>query len=833
MISLGGNNGNSGDAWLELAAVSPSLWRQLGDPSDNNSSSSSLLTVCLSMDGGSGNPNSLSSLVVQVVSTTDARTTEKEGPGTSAESVVMSLHPMLYCFLHQVAIISTDNDDDNTDIVPGCQKALIRPLPLMEFQAMIYSAVDNDDSTVPQEPRWTVTLLDRVVDWQGGENSIIHLSCVYVEKCHGPSSDMGDFSMNQLQAMTIALQGRILKQGCVILLDTHIYGYVIAKVLQITSSDHNNDAMQQAEAVVGYRIAGRGDYQLIVDPPPVLPSDMDMESDYHQPSMEGIPGYEDLQHEIVKIFQLDPTESKAAVSGVLVTGCSGVGKTRLAHSVAHMLRQQQHGPFKMYYLSVQDLIFQASFHQNLLQNVILPNLRDCTLWILDDLHLLETDEEEEEVGIRNVELLLVRNALIEAIDQSHAKSRILGIAQREEKLPHELTKIGRLEKCIQMLPPTQSQRTEIWNSVLQYESGSVSEETRREWSQTLTPLTPGCVARDLIRAYQDGRTHTMAERGKIHEKNDSSVAIIEWKHLKEAVRTLIPSQLAELDVIKPIAFDSKLSDKEIHAQAFQNFGGYSQLKKHLYRQVVSPWKLFLNAKDGNVEPTGLQSWLKPPPGVLFHGPSGTGKTEAAWCLAASLQLPVIQVRAADVLNKWLGGSESLLRSLFAKARSASPCILFLDEIDSLAGNREEEETNDYSSRILSTLLNEMDGVSTSIYTSQVLVLACTNRQGSLDAALLRPGRLQEHFHMQAPLVFDLEEMLRMQFDQIPMDSSVSLDIIAVDLFEMGATGADVKGICREVCMMAMRDCSGTDDNFVVGLTHFERTILDHFHADQV
>jgi SpoVK/Ycf46/Vps4 family AAA+-type ATPase len=117
-------------------------------------------------------------------------------------------------------------------------------------------------------------------------------------------------------------------------------------------------------------------------------------------------------------------------------------------------------------------------------------------------------------------------------------------------------------------------------------------------------------------------------------------------------------------------------------------------------------------------------------------------------MADSLQLPMIQVRAADILDKWLGGSEALLRSLFSRARAASPCILFLDEIDAIANNREEDDTNDFTSRILSTLLNEMDGVSSAIQKSRVLVVACTNRLGSLDSALLRPGRLQEHFYLQ-------------------------------------------------------------------------------------
>lgn len=190
-----------------------------------------------------------------------------------------------------------------------------------------------------------------------------------------------------------------------------------------------------------------------------------------------------------------------------------------------------------------------------------------------------------------------------------------------------------------------------------------------------------------------------------------------------------------------------------------------------------------------------QSWLEPPPGVLFHGPSGYGKTSAVRCMANSLQLPMIQVQAADILDEWLGGSEALLRSLVCRARAASPCILFLDEIDAIANNREEDEMNDF------TLLNEMDGVSSAIQKSHVLVVAFTNRLGSLDSALLRPGRLQEHFYLGIPSAEDLGNILRFRLRKIPLDEGICLDDIAQSFLNLEAIGADVEGLCREVCFV--------------------------------
>ena len=188
--------------------------------------------------------------------------------------------------------------------------------------------------------------------------------------------------------------------------------------------------------------------------------------------------------------------------------------------------------------------------------------------------------------------------------------------------------------------------------------------------------------------------------------------------------------------------------------------------------------------------------------------------------------------AADVLDKWLGGSETLLRALFAKARTSSPCILFLDEVDSLAGNRQEGDTNDFSSRILSTLLNEMDGVSTSMRSSQVLVIACTNRIESLDAALLRPGRLQEHVLMELPTMDDLCAVLELSLNDIPVDTGVAIQDLATILAEKGATGADVEGLCREACMIAMRGASTAADVSVTR-SNFDAAIQERFTVFQV
>jgi transitional endoplasmic reticulum ATPase len=243
---------------------------------------------------------------------------------------------------------------------------------------------------------------------------------------------------------------------------------------------------------------------------------------------------------------------------------------------------------------------------------------------------------------------------------------------------------------------------------------------------------------------------------------------------------------------------------ELHTRSWEKFGGYAAVKKRIYRTVVAPWHRHLRAEGPSI------FGLSPPRGVLFHGPSGTGKTFAASCLSASLGLNVVKVRASDVLDQWLGGSEAAIRTLFNRARGAQPCILYFDEIDAIACNREQEGAeSDVSSRILTTLLNELDGIS-STSNSGVLVVACTNRLRDLDAALLRPGRLEEHIELNLPSCEDLKFIIQSHLANVPIAEGVNLEEFAEIFFELEATGADAEGVCRDACSLAMRDMDESD-----------------------
>ena len=563
----------------------------------------------------------------------------------------------------------------------------------------------------------------------------------------------GDATDREIQR---ALEGRILKSNAVIAVSTMV-GFIILVVNSISNSD----------PALAYRIGPVATVQLTRLNQTTERFD-DMDSDWEI----DCPGYDDLLGEL---YSLCTTQGFAAPSGILLTGCSGVGKTRLVSCLANRITTTDGG--YVHWVSCQDLVTRASWaSESELMELLLPN-RPASLVVLDDLHVLSSDDADS--SDRDYEYILLRNSILGALDRL-CDVVVLGMCHTASSLPSPLVRIDRLEKELKMDPPTQIQRQAILENLI---------PNHPKWTSALTGPTAGFVPADLQRMYMDAWTTAQARSQDI-----------QWQDLREAVHRTTPSQLALLDVSRPRPLvDGNIeSPLELHRRSWQRFGGYAVVKKRIFRTVVAPWHRQIKMEGPAI------FGLSPPRGVLFHGQSGTGKTFAASCLASSLGLNVVKVRASDVLDQWLGGSEAAIRSLFHRARSARPCILYFDEIDAIASNREQEGTeSDVSSRILTTLLNEMDGIS-STSNSGVLVLACTNRIQDLDAALLRPGRLEEHIELKLPTTDDLREILQLHLSKVPIADGVNLNYFAEIFFELESTGADVEGVCRDACSMGIR-----------------------------
>ena len=603
------------------------------------------------------------------------------------------------------------------------------------------------DVTLPDEARkdWT---MEKCNVLQLPRGSTIVLQIVYIEE--GLSN----------KKIARLLENRVIRETTTVVLSESCIAICVS--IQWHGME---DPIHETTAV---RVGTVSTFQLEIS----LPLPKNVPNLINEPIIQqNCPGYDSLLHDLLVLTEKRPGRP----TGIILTGCPGVGKTKLATA---LLGATTHA----HMISAQDLWMQASWAtESDMLDLLLPPTSKCSLVIIDDLHVLEETESETN---HNNEYMLVRNTLQIAIDQLVNQGiSILGIAHDRLRIPPELTKVGRLEVCREMLSPSQAQRDTILMSLLK----------RQDWANALSGALAGCVAADLV--------HLCAEAAA----KSSFKKALQWEDLKEAARQCIPSQLALLDVTKtPICPIEGADYATIHDWAWRDFGGYREIKKRIFRTIVMPWRRYL---DGEIDSFSIS----PPRGVLFHGVPGVGKTLAAGCLASSLGLHVVRVRASDVLDKWLGGSEAALRSLFARARGAAPCILFFDEIDAIASNRDNTGTeNDVSSRILSTFLNELDGVS-SDGSSGVLVVACTNRVQDLDTALLRPGRIEEHVPLARPDQNDTHQILQLSLAKVPKADDIHLSDITSLLFELNATGADIDGVCRDACSHAIHTASDFHD----------------------
>ncbi len=185
-------------------------------------------------------------------------------------------------------------------------------------------------------------------------------------------------------------------------------------------------------------------------------------------------------------------------------------------------------------------------------------------------------------------------------------------------------------------------------------------------------------------------------------------------------------------------------------------------------------------------------------GFCSVGPPGTGKTLTARVLAEELELNYIAINGPEVMSKYYGEAEARLRSIFEKATRSAPCLIFIDEIDSLAPDRSQVE-GEVEKRLVAQLLGLMDGFAK---TEGVIVLAATNRPDYLDPALRRPGRFDREVQFRVPDRNGRLEILTILTSAMPLETSVNLGAIA-DL-AVGFVGADIKALCQKAAYIALR-----------------------------
>eukprot|EP00887_Chlorella_sp_A99_P001650 scaffold8.g1650.t1 len=294
----------------------------------------------------------------------------------------------------------------------------------------------------------------------------------------------------------------------------------------------------------------------------------------------------------------------------------------------------------------------------------------------------------------------------------------------------------------------------------------------------------GAIAAAAATAGADASSSTPAQQleGKEHQQQQEQKGQEQGQEEALAPRPVTAADFAEArkkvgpSVARGVAAD-------VAPASWDDIGGLEQVKHKLRQSVEWP----LRHADA-YERLGLS----PPRGVLLHGPPGCSKTTLArgeFC------------RGSRLFSSYVGEGEAALRDAFRRARLAAPSILFLDELDSLVGRRQEgEQTHEAAARVLSTFLTEMDGMELA---TGVLVLAATNRPGAIDAALLRPGRFDVLLFVPPPDAAGRAAALRVHARSMPLAADVDFEAMAAatELY----TGAELAAVCREAALAALRE----------------------------
>ncbi|KAL9938702.1 hypothetical protein V8E36_002421 [Tilletia maclaganii] len=266
--------------------------------------------------------------------------------------------------------------------------------------------------------------------------------------------------------------------------------------------------------------------------------------------------------------------------------------------------------------------------------------------------------------------------------------------------------------------------------------------------------------------------------------------------LKQGVRVSLDMTTLTIMRVLPREVDPLVYNMSIEDPAGASFAGIGGLGEQI-RELREVIELPLMNPE-----LFMRVGIKPPKGVLLYGPPGTGKTLLARAVAATLDTNFLKVVSSAIVDKYIGESARLVREMFAYAKEHEPCIIFMDEIDAIGGRRFSEGTSADREiqRTLMELLNQMDGFD---YLGKTKIIMATNRPDTLDPALLRPGRIDRKIEIPLPNEQSRLEILKIHTK--PIAKKEELDYEAIVKLSDGFNGADLRNVCSEAGMFAIRD----------------------------
>jgi transitional endoplasmic reticulum ATPase len=464
-----------------------------------------------------------------------------------------------------------------------------------------------------------------------------------------------------------------------------------------------------------------------------------------------------------------------APKGVLLHGPPGTGKTLLAKAVANETQAN------FYTIGGPEIMskFYGESEGNLREVFQEAQENAPSIIFIDELDSIAPKREEVhgDVEKRVVSQLL---SLMDGL-QSRGKVVVIGATNLPNQLDPALRRPGRFDREIEIGIPDRNGRHEILQ--IHTRGMPLDEDVSLE---ELSERTYGFVGADLESLSKEAAMGALRKiLPEIDLKEDSIPAeILEKIHVtmrdfEDALSDVTPSAMREVIVESP----------NIH---WDDVGGLEHVKKELQESIEWPLKYRELYRHADVEA---------PKGILLYGSPGTGKTLLAKAVATETQVNFINVKGPELLSKWVGESERGVREIFRKARQAAPCIIFLDELDSLTPTRGTGFGDSHvTERVVSQLLTEVDGLEK---LKNVIVIGATNRPELIDQALMRAGRLGKSLEVPIPDIDARLEILKIHTRNKPLGDNIELEEFAEEMD--GKTGADIAAICNEASLQAVRE----------------------------
>jgi len=491
-----------------------------------------------------------------------------------------------------------------------------------------------------------------------------------------------------------------------------------------------------------------------------------------------------------------------APKGVLLHGPPGCGKTLIARAVANETAAH------FTHISGPEVIhkFYGESEAHLRAIFEDASAHAPSIVFLDEIDAIASKREEVR-GDQQVERRVVAQllALMDGL-KSRGEVVVIGATNIPNVLDSALRRPGRFDREIAISIPDKNARLEILHIHIRGMPLASDVDLER-----IAEITHGFVGADLEALAREAAMITLR---KIMPKIEFEADNIPYELLLELEVTM-DDFLNALKEVEPSAIREVFT--EIPDVRWDDVGGLDDVKRVLKETIEWPLKypeLFDHMKTN------------PSKGILLYGPPGTGKTFLAKAVASESEVNFISVKGPALLSKWVGESEKGIREVFKKAKQASPCIVFFDEIDAIAPIRGASTDSHVTERVISQFLTEMDGIEE---LKGVIVLAATNRMDIVDPALLRAGRFDLQMELPIPDTKACLEIFNIHTRGKPLAAGV--DIKALADSTDGLVGADIEAICRRASMLAIREFLSKHKTFKSesGKADFSRAKISNKH----